>query len=307
LKAACVVGLALLLPQGGAEGLLEMPAPPYTLRFPPQLSREAGQIAAAVPAVVDRLTRELEAPPLPPSVLYIVEAAGSLPGSDLASAMPEWAAGIAMPEAHTVVIRPERVPSYTQRRLAGVLAHETAHLIAYEAAGRGAGLMPSWFREGVAGTLARDGEWMDFVVLWLSQVPASPAPLEQLDACFSAAGSSVQRKAAYAGSFSFLQFAGRRHGARFPARVLAGLRDGLDFEAAWARAAKAAGGAGGRLDQDERAWSVSLRGRMRWIAVLTSTFTLWTAITLLVVLAYLWKRRRGRRLMERWTEDEPFD
>jgi hypothetical protein len=301
-KAAWVVGLALLLPQGGSGPLLESPAPPYTLRYPPQLSHEAGQIAAAVPAIVERLTRELEAPPLPPSILYIVSEASSLPGSDLASAMPEWAAGIAMPETHTVVIRPERVPSYTQRRLAGVLAHETAHLIAYEAAGRGADLMPPWFREGVAGTLARDGEWMDFVVLWLSPVPSSPAPLEQLDDCFSAAGSSVRRKAAYAGSFSFLQFVGRRHGAGFSARVLAGLRDGLDFKAAWAR-----GAASVSLGQDERAWSVSLRGRMRWIAVLTSTLTLWTAITLLVVLAYLWKRRRGRRLMERWREDEPFD
>jgi len=215
--------------------------------------------------------------------------------------MPEWAAGVAMPERHTVVIRPERVPAYTQRRLTGVLAHETAHLIAYEAAGRGADLMPPWFREGVSATLARDGEWMDFVVLWLSQVPSSPSPLRQLDECFSAAGSTVQRKAAYAGSFSFLHLVVQRHGARFPARVLAGLREGLDFEAAWAR-----GASGVTLGQDERAWSISLQGRMRWIAVLTSTFTLWTAITLLVVLAYLWKRRRDRRLMEAWEEDEPF-
>ena len=300
--AAPVVALALLLPQGGADKLREIPAPPYTVRYPPELSREAQQVADAVPAVVERITRELDAPPLPASILYLIPEIASLPGTDLASAMPEWAAGIAMPEAHLVVIRPERVPAYTQRRLVGVLAHETAHLVAYEAAGRGAGLMPPWFREGVAGTLARDGEWMDFVVLWLSAVPSSPRPLRQLDECFSAAGSSVQRKAAYAGSFSFLQLVEQRHGAGFPARVLAGLRAGLDFEAAWA------GGAGDvSLSQDEQAWSVSLQGRMRWIAVLTSTFTLWTAITLLVVLAYLWKRRRGRRLMETWREDEPFD
>ncbi len=215
--------------------------------------------------------------------------------------MPDWAAGIAVPAQRLIVIRIDRVGRYAQRRLAAVLAHEAAHLLAHEAAGAGSGLMPSWFREGLASHLARDGEWLDPIYLWASPLPSWPGPLATLSGWFRADGVPSLTRGAYAGAFSFMRLAVERHGERLPADVLAGLRSGLDFETAWARAA------GSSLARDEAAWSAHLRGATRWIGVVSSTFVLWMGITLLVVAAFLWKRWRTRRTLDAWRLEEPPD
>jgi hypothetical protein len=208
---------------------------------------------------------------------------------------------VALPREHRILIWPDRIGRYTQRHLLSVVSHETAHLITYRAAGDGADLMPLWFREGVASNLAREGEWLDFFYLWASPISSSDRPLDELSASFGAAGSSLLTRAAYAGSFSFVRFIEERHSPSLPSSVLAGLREGLDFGTAYRRAA------GVSLRQDERDWASTIRGRTRWVAIITSSFTLWVTITLLATIAYLRKRRRALRTMERWTEEDPFD
>jgi hypothetical protein len=306
-SAALLAALALATP---LAALGEISAPPYKILFPPSLSGDAAQIAAATPATVERLTREMESPPLTPATLLLVtgqasedreEAPPDEPLPVMPPSAPDWAAGLAMPEEHMVFIREDRVGRYAQRRLESVLAHETAHLIAYEAAGQGAALMPRWFSEGAASSLAREGEWMDFFYLWLSPVASSPRPLADLTACFEDADSPVLVRAAYAGSFSFVRFVTARHSPRLIAEVLAGLREGLDFSEAYARAA------GTTLELDERAWASSMRGRNRWVGLLTSSLALWTAITLLFLTAWIAKRRRGRVVMDRWGDEDEFE
>ncbi len=287
--------MALLLAQAGF-GTVE--APPFHIHYSVSLGAEARALAAAVPDTVARLTEDLDAPPLPPANLFLVS--GDDAPAPLGSIMPEWAAGIAVPGMDTVVIRTDRVGPYGQRQLEGVFAHETAHMLMALAAGRGAGLMPSWFSEGVAANLARDGEWMEFIYLWLSPVASSSRPLLTLEECFGSMGTPALRRAAYSGSYSFIRFAMTRHGAGLPARVLAGLASGLGFERSWAAAA------GSTLDEDEAAWSASIRGSRRWFAILTSSFALWMSITLLLLVAYRIKRSRSRRILEAWHDDDPL-
>jgi hypothetical protein len=291
----------VILPLLLALAAVSTEAPPYHVVHPASLSREAEQIAGSIPVVVEKLSRALNAPVLPPSTLYLVSRDSTELAGEAGDAMPEWAAGVAMPWSHTVIIRADRVGSWRQRELTGVLAHETAHMLMAAAAGAGADLMPPWFREGVASNLARDGEWLDFFYLWVSPIPSSGRPLDDLSAGFSAGASPVMTRAAYAGSYSFVRHALDVHSATLPGRVLEGLRAGLDFEAAWRAAA------GMPLSEDESAWSASIRGRTRWAAILTSSATLWLIITLLVLLAWLIKKRRGSRVMEGWTEEDPFE
>jgi len=291
----------LLLLAAPAPATAGIDAPPYRIIHPPELSREAGEVASAVPVVVQRLSAALQAPPPHPATLYLVTYGSASMAGGLEQAMPEWAAGIAMPSEHVVILRADRVGSWRQRQLIGVLAHETAHLLMHEAAGAGAGSMPAWFREGVAANLARDGEWLDFIYLWVSPIPSSSHPLADLSFGFTDAASPVLVRAAYAGSYSFLRRVMADHGAALPARVLAGLREGRTFDEAWSAAA------GAPLAADEAAWSASIRGRGRWAALLTSSSALWVALTLLVVLAWLIKRRRGARVMDRWSREEPWE
>jgi hypothetical protein len=302
--------LALLAAQAGGE----IAAPPFTLIYPASHETEARRIAAAIPGIVERQERSLGSPPLPPSRLWLLpgapgtetapgapEGSPGVPGIPGVPGVPSWAAGVALPRDRAILIWPDRVGRYTQRHLLSVVAHETAHLIAHEAAGRGADLMPRWFREGVASNMAREGEWMDFFYLWASPISSSDRPIAELSGSFSEEGSIVMTHAAYAGSFSFVGFILGRHGGSILASIMRGLREGLDFEEAYRAAA------GADLADDEQAWSATIRGRTRWAAILTSSVTLWLTITLIATLAYLRKRRRSLRTIERWTEEDPLD
>ncbi len=277
-------------------------APPFTVRFPQHLAAEARRIAADLPATTERVRAALDAPPLPPSTLYL--AAGEWPAGpgDPAAAIgpvPEWAAGVALPGVDAIVVRTDRVGSYAQRLLDGVVTHEIVHLVMARAAGpEGADRMPRWFREGVAGHIARDGEWLDFLHLWFSPAASSTHPLATIESAFRHAEGPGLRRTAYAGAFSFISHAVARHGEDFPARVLAHLRDDAAFEDAWRRAASTT------LHHDETAWSDSLRGGRRWLGILSSSFTLWAIITVLFLMAGAAKRRRARRTLESWSEAE---
>ena len=294
--AAWFLAASLLL---DPERLARTEAPPFTILSEPGLSAEAERIATAMPGIISRLMSELGARSLPESTLYLIsrDAESGIPQ---ASGMPIWAAGLALPRERTVVIRADRLGSYRQRQLLGVVAHEIAHLMMFEAAGAGARLMPIWFREGVAANLARDGEWMDFMYLWISTIPTSAHPLSGLTDSFEARDSDLSPRTAYAGSFSFARFAMQRHTPALPSRILTSLREGLDFERAYQAAAGVA------LSVDEAAWSAELRGRTRWAAILTSSAALWLVISLLFVLAYLLKKHRAARTMDRWREEDPF-
>ncbi len=289
--------LALVMPlaPGGTATM------PCVVIHPPSLSAEAGEITEAIPEILERQQGVLGGGPLPGCRIHLVARLEDMPGGLPTGSVPEWAAGIAWPSQGAIVIRPERVGRYTQRRLLSVLSHELAHLITHEAAGQGAARLPAWFREGVAANMAREGEWQDFFYLWVSRLATSDEPLSELSSYFDASGSPVLIRAAYAGSFSFVGFIIRKHSVDLPSRVLAGLREGLDFETAYARAA------GTTLEADAAAWSSSIRGRNRWLALLTSSITLWMGITLLATLAYLWKKRRSRKILERWEAEDPFD
>ncbi|MFQ5700378.1 MAG: peptidase MA family metallohydrolase [Acidobacteriota bacterium] len=297
------LALVLIALQAGPAGLVPIEASPFTLRCSPPLARRTERLATGLPATLSRLRRSLDAPPLPPTNLYLLlgpSAPRDGPLGSLLEAMPEWAAGVAFPGAHAAVIRVDRIGSYGQRELSGVVAHEIVHLLMAEAAASGPGRpeMPRWFSEGVASNLAGQGEWLDFIYFWVSGVASSPQPLARLQASFEEAGSAATRNAAYAGSFEFVRFLIRRHSARFPARVLAGLRAGLGFQQAYARAT------GTTLRMDEARWASSRRGMRRWMAIMTSPLTLWSVITFLFLLAYGAKKLRSRRLMRRWQEDD---
>lgn len=277
-------------------------ASPVTIHAPAGLSIEAASLAAIVPEALDRIQGALQAPPLPDADLYLTSARESdgLPVG-LHGVMPEWAAGIALVHERTAVIRTDRIGAYGQRRLENVLVHELAHLVMAEAAGpAGRDAMPRWFREGVAGYIAHDGEWLDFLHLWLSPAASSRHPLALIEASFDR-GDDEARRAAYAGAFSFVSHTIEAHGEGSLGRVLARLREGRDFEEAWAQAT------GATLRSDEADWSAGTKGARRWVAIISSSVTLWGIITVLFLLAGGVRRLRTRRIMREWDRLEPPD
>ena len=294
--------LILILALSAAVPATSLEAPPVTIHAPAELSIEAASLAAILPEALDRIQTALQAPPLPAADLYLTSGreSGGLPAG-LHGVMPEWAAGIALVHERTAVIRADRIGPYGQRRLENVLVHEMAHLVMSEAAGpAGRDAMPRWFREGVAGYIAHDGEWLDFIHLWLSPAASSRHPLAVIEGSFDR-GDDEARRAAYAGAFSFISHTIETHGEASLGHVLARLREGRDFDDAWALAT------GATLRSDESDWSAGTKGTRRWVAIISSSVTLWGVITALFLMAGGVRRLRTRRIMREWDRLEPPD
>ncbi|HKY31156.1 MAG TPA: hypothetical protein VJV23_01380 [Candidatus Polarisedimenticolia bacterium] len=219
--------------------------------------------------------------------------------------VPPWAAGVALPGSSTAIVRADRIGRYPGREMLAVVAHEMTHLLVEhaarpEAAGTGsrAGSMPRWFKEGVAASLARQGEWMDFVHLWLSPVTRSGRPLDEIESRLAGASTAEATRAAYAGAFSFAGHLMERHSDRFPALVLQRMRAGRGFREAFTEIA------GAPPEAEAAIWSSRLAGRLRWITVATSSFAFWAAVTVLFLAAVIWRRRRSRAILRRWELEE---
>jgi hypothetical protein len=285
----------------GDDGAAEIAAGAFSIRFPEPLRPRGEEAASMAPGLAAEVARELRLPALGAATVLLV---GSRlrPGDPLfdeAAGVPAWAAGQALASSSTIIVRVDRLGGYGRRRLRSVLAHEIAHLTVAASLPRRGQEMPAWLREGIASTVAHEWEWRDPFLVWTSPLPSSPSPFASLEAAHARGEPSWET--AYAGSLAAVGFLERGYGGGFPARLLEGLRGGAGFEDAFVRAA------GVTVDEAERAWREDLRRPSVWVVRIASSVTLWTTLTLLILVAYAVKRRRSRETLQRWRHEEGPD
>jgi len=216
-------------------------------------------------------------------------------GSTAARDVPTWAAGYASgPDG--IVLIPTRTPSYPDGSLESVLVHEATHIfVARALRGRS---VPHWFNEGVAMTAAHEWDVEDRAMLVLELLPWRTVGLADLDALFDEGAGRARR--AYTISGSFVGDFVEREGDEAPGRILSLVAQGLSFEEAFARATGLTlGAAEASFWSRQNLW-------YRWVPLLTSTFTLWTGITLLALWAVKKRREKDARVRERWEAEEEW-
>jgi hypothetical protein len=218
-------------------------------------------------------------------------------GSAAAREAPSWAAGYAFGRDGIVVLIPSRSPNYPDDTLEGVLHHEIAHVLIDRAAhGRP---IPRWFHEGVAMAAARDWGMEDRTRLMLEMLPGHNDSLDKIDGLFSMGEGRAHR--AYALSGAFVRDLLRRDGATFPGEILQRVAAGLTFDEAFVRVTgMTLQGATASFYGRQNLWN-------RWVPLITSTFTLWTGITLLALWAIRKRRRRDALRREEWALEEAWD
>lgn len=298
LAAAVLLALAPLAAHGSpaSGGVFETRAGAFTIRCPADLRLEAERLARRVPEVAGSVARRLGLP-LPASgtiILLASENAGA-PFAGQARGMPGWAAGQTFSGSSTILLRLDRIGTYGQRETGTVLAHELAHLIVGAALPGGGSELPIWFREGLASAASGEGEFRDAWQLWISSLATSAHPYARLEAAFASESSHAE---AYAGALAAVRFLRSRYGQDVEGRVLAGIREGLDFPRAFALAS------GSSLPAAEAAWKADLGRPRKWIMWIGSALTLWIGVTFLILIAYAVKRRRSRRILDAWEPEE---
>lgn len=206
---------------------------------------------------------------------------------------PGWATALAYPPQNVILLE---AGSLAEANGNAVLRHELSHV----ALGRLGPSWPNWFQEGLAKYLTGERSSVSeyaalFRAIWQNRIftfddlvhawPDQPADVEL----------------AYAQSVAFVGFLIEQHGSAALGNLIDGVSRGDPFETGFAKAFKSS------LFLEETAWRKQLPSRYSWIPLLTNASTVWAALSLVCVAAFLrlhFLRRRRRAEMEVLEEAE---
>ncbi len=279
------------LPAGGPPLVRVLPGPGVS----PSIARE---LAEEAPGILHRVGRRL-ALPVPRTVdLHVLAGlpvdAARRRALGLAGA-PDWASGIAVPSRGEIWLFLDRLGIYPHRELPGLLAHEGAHLVLGLAVPPGTRI-PHWYDEGLAMVVERDLSLRDQLELARLALFSRPIPLAELRDRWPRP--ARRARAAYAQSFSLVSYAEDHAPPGAVARLVARLRAGLPFDAAFALAY------GITPAELERRWQEHVLSRWLRTAVMMAGALVNGLMAGLAILAFLLVRRRRRRRLAEWEDEE---
>lgn len=214
--------------------------------------------------------------------------------SDWARQVAPWIAGFAIGASDMVVIFPARSPSYPHDTFDDVLRHEVAHVLIRRAS---TGLpIPRWFNEGLAMAAEHGWRFEDQTQLLYHLILGSRTSLGDIDRLF--AGSRSDQTRAYALAGAFIRDLLQRHGSRVPGQILIRVKRGTPFDAAFADVTgKTPTSANSAFWESQRIWTT-------WVPIITSSATLWSAVTILALFAIRRRRQRNAEIEKKWEEED---
>ncbi len=213
---------------------------------------------------------------------------------------PPWAIGVAYPDLGVVVVAYRRGPMPSDVR--STVRHELAHLALGAALGARA---PRWLHEGFAYLHSSDFSIDRTRTLTGMAWSGDVIPLAELDDSFPAAEIAAAR--AYAESYDFVAFLARRgrsaehddDGNPWPfRRFLAMVAGGTPIDQAARQAFSA------DLAHLFAEWKETLRQRYLMLPAGLLGVMVWILAAVLLVLAYLRKRRLSRKTLAHWEAEE---
>jgi hypothetical protein len=286
-----ILSLPALLP---AASWLELRSPHFIMRYQEPERKMASFLLQRAEETRGAVLLDLDHTPPSPTLIYLAPTWEAFQEVQPTGQPPTWAVGTAYPAHNLIILRSPRGIKGGRTEVEEVLRHEYAHLVLARALeGHEA---PHWLDEGF--TMLQSRGWSISWTYVLSRGVLSKAliPLAELADGFPL--DQQQAQLAYAQSFSFVSYIKNKYGTEALARVITGIAQGLDAE----EALRQATGLG--LRSLERGWKAELKKRYSWIPIATSFFSLWFLASLLFLLGYWLKRRRAKRTLAEWEQEE---
>lgn len=268
----------------------------------PGLESEARRLANSAEAALDKISGDLVDLPVPGhiEVRLVRDAADLAKVAPAGRGAPAWAIGVAYPDLGVISVAMRRGATIVET--ASTLKHELAHIALGVAIGDKA---PHWLHEGFAYQHAGEWSWDRMETLagmaWFGGI----VPLDELDRSFPAEELPAHR--AYAQSYDFVGYLSRRgryedtadDGDRWPfRRFLTIVGQTGDLNAA----AKTAFGR--PLHELFEEWRSDLTTRYMLAPIGLIGLAIWILSALLLVLAWMRKKRLNRKRLSRWEEEE---
>lgn len=208
---------------------------------------------------------------------------------------PAYAVGVAYPASGLVLLTLSAPETWQRPDVVQVLAHELSHVALHRAAGGRP--VPRWLAEGLAIHQARERSFERVQTLWEATVRGTLLPLDDLSHGFPSRPHQVG--VAYAESADFVEWLRRRgeDDRRF-AELVSRIARGQSFETAVSQTWSAG------IGQLEHEWREGLAERYGAMPLLLGTGMIWALISLLVVLAWVRRRRDARARLSQWAREE---
>ena len=255
------------------------------LHYDPALEDEALQLAAYIPSWWSEMEKALAGDLDDTLTISYVAHSGRIAE---ATGIPHWAAGVAHPESGEIVIA-QHAPDGSLTDLDSLMRHEMAHVALYRATGGQE--LPQWFHEGVAESFGNEIDLMRSQILAGAVYGPGVPALGELENNFHGAD-PIAVTVSYAAARDFVNYVRGRDGEGSDLRqVMTELRRGINFEAAWVKAY------GRTLAELDSEWRTGLSGRFVWFPVISAGGLPLAALSPLMVIAAV---RRRRQLREGW-------
>jgi hypothetical protein len=266
------------------------------------LDDTARALAGNAEEVLARISADLVELPVPQHIrVQLVRDAASLPVvAPQGRGAPPWAIGVAYPDLGVISVATRRGARVVDP--AATLRHELAHIALGTALGSRA---PHWLHEGFAYQHSAEWSWERTETLagmaWFGGI----IPIDQLDGSFPREEMPAHR--AYAESYDFVGYLSRRgrwedkedDGNRYAfRRFLTAVGQGMNIDAA------AQKNFGKPISQLFEEWREDLSKRYMLAPIGLLGLALWILCAVLLMLAWLRKRRHNRRRLGEWEHQE---
>ncbi len=208
---------------------------------------------------------------------------------------PEYASGVAYPPFGVILLSLTAPESWERPDMEALLTHELSHVALHRAVE--GHRVPRWFGEGLAIYQAGEQSLDRVRTLWSASVAGNVVPLDRLSESFPSRPHRVN--VAYAQSADMVAFLRRdARDARSFRILVRNVRDGMPFEEAVRQSYDATLGT---LEDD---WRASLDERFQAIPLVVTGGGLWVLLSVLIVVAWVRRRRKDRARLRRWAQEE---
>jgi len=199
-------------------------------------------------------------------------------------AVPYWSAGIARAGSEIHIFGSNR------RQWLSTLRHELFHALL----GQNSVSIPVWLNEGLAQSQAGQMDWGGFMELGTATARGKLIPLVDMDVILSF--NHKRASLAYGQALDATRFLIKRQGASILPYLLK--NDDLGFREHFLQET------GESLIDFEIAWRKDLEARFWFFKISQIPGILWAISPLIVVLAWFLKRRRGKKKIQEWEQEE---